>query len=130
MKTKTNNIVVLSVVSFMLMLIACNEKVSKNVEDGYDPQMLTFDSTSIDYVNVDTEPDSLYALAKEGNIDACGKLARRYLASEATQENHCRAYYWANKATDKDKTYVMDILEKYGFLVNGEPTSTCENLEY
>ena len=110
--------------------MACNGKVSKNVEDGNDSQESTIDSTITDSVNMGAEPDSLYSLAKGGNVDACGKLARLYLANEATQENHCRAYYWANKATDKDKTYVMDILEKYGFLVNGEPTSTCENLEY
>lgn len=114
----------------MLSLIACNGKVSKNVEDGNDPQESTIDSTITDPVNVDAESDSLYSLAKGGDVDACGKLARRYLESTATLEDHCRAYYWANKASDDDKAYVMSVLEKYGFLLNGEPATPCDNIKY
>lgn len=123
-------VVVLSVVSFMLTLIACNGKASKNVESDNEPQESAIDPSNIESVNVDAESDSLYSLAKGGNVDACGKLARRYLANEANTENHCRAYYWANKASDDDKAYVMGVLEKYGFLLNGEPVTPCDNIKY
>lgn len=114
----------------MLSLMACNGKVSYNVEDGNDSQESTVDSTVTDSVNLDAESDSLYSLAKGGNVDACGKLARRYLANKSTIENHCRAYYWANKASESDKKYVMDVLEKYGFLESGEPATPCNNIKY
>lgn len=57
-------------------------------------------------------------LAKGGYTLACGALARHYLANS---ENHSQAYYWAQRASNADRQYVMDILEKYGFLVNGKP---------
>jgi len=60
-------------------------------------------------------------LANEGYTAASGALAKHYVTSTATSENHKQAYYWAQRASGADKKYVMDILEKYGFLVNGKP---------
>ena len=60
-------------------------------------------------------------LANKGYTAACGALAKHYVTSEATSENHKQAYNWALRASAADKKYVMDILEKYGFLVNGKP---------
>jgi len=60
-------------------------------------------------------------LGNKGYMAACGALARHYVTSTATSENHKQAYNWALRASDADKKYVMDILEKYGFLVNGKP---------
>ena len=69
---------------------------------------------------------TILGLARKGYTPACGKLARYYISREANQENHCRAYYWANKAAKSDKDYVMNVLQKYGFLVNGEPVTSCD----
>lgn len=60
-------------------------------------------------------------LANKGYTAAYGALAKHYVTSEATSENHKQAYNWALRASAADKKYVMDILEKYGFLVNGKP---------
>lgn len=61
-------------------------------------------------------------LANKGYTAACGALAKYYVAIEpATDETHKQAYKWALRASDADKKYVMDILEKYAFLVNGKP---------
>ncbi len=60
-------------------------------------------------------------LANKGYTAACGALAKHYVTSSATSENHKQAYNWAQRASGADKKYVMDILEKYGFLVNGKP---------
>ena len=74
--------------------------------------------------------ETMLVLAKKGYTPACSILARHYVSLAATGENHCRAYYWAKKASKSDRDYVMNILEKYGFLVNGEPVSTCDNINY
>ena len=71
----------------------------------------------------------MHDLAKEGYAPACGALAIHFVNSP-TKENHCRAYYWAKKAPASDKANVMDLLEKYGFLVNGEPVAICDNIIY
>lgn len=73
--------------------------------------------------------ESMRVLAKKGYAPACGALAIHFVNSP-TRENHCRAYYWAKKAPASDKAIVMDLLEKYGFLVNGEPVATCDNIIY
>lgn len=70
--------------------------------------------------------NTILDLAKKRYTPACGKLARYYIGKEANQENHCRAYYWAKKAAKNDKDYVMDVLQKYGFLIDGEPVTSCD----
>lgn len=69
-------------------------------------------------------------LAKIGYKPACGALAIHYLSSSATSENHCRAYYWAKRSSLSDMKRVMDVLTKYGFLVEGTPVAPCDNIIY
>lgn len=74
--------------------------------------------------------ETMLALAKKGYTPACGILARHYVDLAATRDSYCRAYYWAKKASKSDRDYVMNILKKWGFLVNGEPVTTCDNINY
>lgn len=63
-------------------------------------------------------------LANGGYKPACGALARHYVdykGYEGSKEDHTQAYYWALRSSASARKYVMDILEKYSFLVNGEP---------
>ena len=127
MKTKMTSFVACSAIAITFTLFGC-KGIANNADMSKDT--LSVDTTKIISAIPNAEMDSLYTLAKEGNIDACGKLARYYVHSAATTENHCHAYYWANRASEEDRTYVMDILEKYGFLIDGEPITKCDDIMY
>lgn len=70
---------------------------------------------------------AMLSLARKGYEPACGAMAKHYVSSSATSENHCRAYYWAQQSSREDKAYVIDVLTKYGFLVDGRPVTECDD---
>ena len=74
--------------------------------------------------------DEMLSLARKGYEPACGAMAKHYVSSPASLENHCRAYHWAQKSPNRDKIYVIDVLTKYGFLVDGRPVTECNILNY
>lgn len=127
---KNNIVKCLIAVLFLLSLFACNG--AKNIESkeaSISKQDVSADSIiqtdnrviSLDSAIIRNDWEGVRSLAKKGDVAACGALAKYYVTSFATSENHKQAYHWALRASDADKKYVMDILEKYGFLVNGKP---------
>ncbi len=128
---KNNIVKCLIAVLFLLSLFACNG--AKNIEskeasnsklDVSADSIIQTDNRviSLDSAIIRNNWEGVRSLAKKGDVAACGALAKHYATSAACVENHSQAYYWAQKSAEADKKYVMDLLEKYGFVVNGKPT--------
>lgn len=126
-----NNLKYLTVALVILSFSACNSvKDLKKQDDFKTEQLSAADSlfqkdnkeVSLDSAIVKQDWESLRSLAKKGDVATCGALAKHYVTGPATTDNHCRAFYWAQKSSESDKKYVMDVLDKYGFLVNGKPS--------
>lgn len=128
---KNNIVKCLIAVLFLLSLFACNSAKNTDSKEGSDSkQGVSADSIvqndnkviSLDSAIIRNDWEGVRSLAKKGDVAACGALAKHYATSAATVDNHSKAYYWAQKSAETDKKHVMDILEKYGFVVDGKPT--------
>ena len=128
---KNNIVKCIIAVLFLLSIFACNG--AKNIEskeasnsklDVSADSIIQTDNRviSLDSAIIRNNWEGVRSLAKKGDVAACGALAKHYATSAACVENHSQAYYWAQKSAEADKKYVMDLLEKYGFVVNGKPT--------
>lgn len=128
---KNNIVKCLIAVLFLLSLFACNgakniesKEASNSKQDVSADSIIQTDNRviSLDSAIIRNNWEGVRSLAKKGDVAACGALAKHYATSAACVENHSQAYYWAQKSAEADKKYVMDLLEKYGFVVNGKPT--------